>query len=260
MLVDGHKVWPQSTNKQIINIETKIDTDRFLGTVQEAGGRLILMTNSEQEIDTNSIYITKINFALHANVTLRVSLHKSIQANPHQIVKKLLSLPGNESSEKFAILDAKSIVSMNQIAVGANSALLRHFQFELKNGSCNRGVALETILCCAGSTNTASVMREYAFDHHSVAAKDESNLGEGYDVLFLGLCESDQEFKDIVTSNQLGIPEDERGLEKYFSRNRNDKELADLMKIYKITKDEVEMCASSLEKAVLNRVAAKFHI
>ena len=103
-------------------------------------------------------------------------------------------------------------------------------------------------------------MREYAFDHHSVAAKDESNLGEGYDVLFLGLCESDQEFKDIVTSNQLGIPEDERGLEKYFSRNRNDKELADLMKIYKITKDEVEMCASSLEKAVLNRVAAKFHI
>ncbi len=96
-------------------------------------------------------------------------------------------------------------------------------------------------------------MREYAFDQHSVAAKDESNLGWGYDVLFLGFCESDKEFKDIVTSMQ------ENGFEKYFSRNRNDKELADLMKIYKITKDEVEMCVSSLEKAVLKRVAAKFH-
>lgn len=250
--------------KQIITFETNnnisIDRDRFLGRVQEAGSKLIIMTESEQELDTNNIHITKINFALHANVTLRVSLHKSIQANPHQIVTKLLALSGNESSEKFAILDAKSIVSLNQIAVGANSALMRHFQFELKNGSCNRGVALETILCCAGSTNTGSVMKEYAFDQHSVAAKDESNLGGGYDVLFLGYCESDEEFKDITTSMQLGVPENESGIEKYFSRNRNDKELADLMKIYKITKDEIEMCGSSLEKAVLNRVAAKFHI
>ncbi len=129
---------PIQINNTTTNIETKnsnsnciiecILTIDFLETVQEAGGRFILMTNSEQEIDTDNIYITKINFTLHANVTLRVSLHKSIQANPHEIVKKLLALPGNESSEKFAILDAKSIVSINQIAVGANSDLLRHFQ------------------------------------------------------------------------------------------------------------------------------------
>lgn len=203
-------------------------------------------------------YITTINFALQPDVSLRVSLHKSIQVNPHDVVNQLLALPGNAHSEKFAIMDARRILNMEQITIAANNALLRKFQFELKNGSSTRGIALETILCCAGSTNTGSVLREYAFDKHSMAAQDQSDQG-GYDIFLLGFCESDEEFEDMTKSLELGMSESEIGLKKYFSRERNDKEMNDLMKVYKVTKDEVEMYGSSLEKAIINRVASKFH-
>ena len=223
------------------------------------------MTNTEKKSN-----ITTIKFALHPNITLRVSLHKSISINPHhQIVNKLLALPKNANSEKFVIIDAKNIVSMDQFAIAANTALLRIFQFEQKNansngnGTSSRGLGLETILCCAGSTNTASVMKDYAFDKNSIAAQQqETDNSAVYDIFCLSYCESEEEHEEVTKSLELGDAEctTSGAIEAYFSRPRSDKEMNALFKVYKLTKDEVEMHGSSLEKAVCNRVAAKFYI
>lgn len=209
--------------------------------------------------------ITTIQFALHPTLTLRVTLHRSIPVNPHHVVNKLLDLPENTNSEKFAIFDATRIISLDQIAVAANSALLRQFQFQQKNGACGRGLALETILCCAGSTNTGSVLKDYAFDKHSIAAsqsegtKEQSHNGK-YNVLCIGFCSSDEEFQEVVSTLGLSDPEPTHLINEFLSRTRTDKEIQDLMKVYKITKDEVDMMGSSFEKAIYNRVAAKFHV
>ena len=221
------------------------------------------MTGSETTTEKSDI--STITFALHPNVSLRVSLHKSIPINPHQVVNQLLTLPGNTTTEKFAILDANKIITMDQIAVAANTALLRRFQFEQKNGGITthrRGIALDTILCCAGSTNTASVLKDYAFDQHSIAAKEVgTSSSEGvYDVFLLGYCQSDEEFQDVIETLKLGVAESNSGVEAYLARTRSEKEVNDLMKVYKITKDEVEMCGLSMDKAVINRIASKFYI
>ena len=213
---------------------------------------------------SSTFNITTIQFALHPTVTLRVTLHRSIHANPHQVVNKLLDLPENTNSEKFAIFDATRIISLDQIAVAANSALLRQFQFQQKNGSCGRGLALETILCCAGSTNTGSVLKDYAFDKHSIAASQSERTNEShdekFDVLCIGYCSSDQEFEDVVSTLGLSDPEPTHQINEFLSRTRTDKEIQDLMKVYKITNQEVDTIGSSLEKAINNRVAAKFHV
>ncbi len=213
--------------------------------------------------------ITSIQFALHPDVTLRVTLHRSIPINPHEVVNQLFQLPNNSNSEKFAILDAKRITSLDQIAVAANSALLRQHQFQQKNGSCGRGLALETILCCAGSTNTASVLRDYAFDKTSVAATQVGSRSSGdddgddgcgkYDILCLGFCSSDEEFEKVISMLKIGDAESTEQVHTFFARVR-DEEKQELMKVYKITKEEVEMNGSSLEEAVNNRVAAKFYV
>eukprot|EP00551_Chaetoceros_affinis_P006884 CAMPEP_0203681288 /NCGR_PEP_ID=MMETSP0090-20130426/42261_1 /ASSEMBLY_ACC=CAM_ASM_001088 /TAXON_ID=426623 /ORGANISM="Chaetoceros affinis, Strain CCMP159" /LENGTH=213 /DNA_ID=CAMNT_0050549715 /DNA_START=214 /DNA_END=855 /DNA_ORIENTATION=+ len=213
-------------------------------------------------------------------------------------------------------MDASKIVCMDQIAIGANSAQLRRFQFDqknkIKNSTCSasnehengngngnncgngnendkqnenannnnnntntntdttrpRGLVLETILCCAGSTNTASVLRDYAFDKHSEAAAKLETLSSSddddarYDIFVLGYCETDEEFEHVITNEILNLSpaEDHIGIESYFQREKSEKEINDLLKVYKLTKDEVVMCGSSLEKAVCNRVAAKFFV
>lgn len=218
------------------------------------------MTNSEKD------EITTINFALHPNTSLRVSFHKSIPVNPHQVVNKLFTLPDNATSDKFVIMDAKNIVSLDQISIAANTALLRRYQFAQKNGVGNcRGLALETMYCCAGSTNTASVLKDYGFNKESVAAKEASDGTSGggvgmYDVFCLGYCESDEEFRKVTSDMQLGVSVSASGIKEYLLRTRDEKEMNSLMKVYKIRKDEIEMYGSSLEKAVCNRVAGKFFI
>jgi len=210
--------------------------------------------------DEEKNYVTTIEFALHPTVSLRVSLHKSIPTNPHNVVNQLFAIPNNSNSEKFAIFDAQKVVSLEQIAIAANTALLRRFQFEQKNGISRRGIALETILCCAGSTNTATVLRDYAFDQNSTAAtKEGTGCNGNYDVFCLGFCESDEEFIKVISSVGLGKAANKSDLDAHLSRKRNEQEMKDLMKAYKVTPAEVDFQGSSLEKGVANRVAAKFH-
>eukprot|EP00555_Chaetoceros_dichaeta_P003323 CAMPEP_0198248630 /NCGR_PEP_ID=MMETSP1447-20131203/373_1 /TAXON_ID=420782 /ORGANISM="Chaetoceros dichaeta, Strain CCMP1751" /LENGTH=251 /DNA_ID=CAMNT_0043933089 /DNA_START=13 /DNA_END=765 /DNA_ORIENTATION=+ len=230
-------------------------------------------------------HIASITFALHPKRSLRVSLHTSISTNPHIIFSRTSALPSNDASgDRYAIIDAKRVVSLTHLGIAANSALLRLHHFEQSTvdatntntntnmptdttvGRKRRGAALETILCAGGSTNVGSVLKEFAFDANSVAAaaaaaasvQQQSEQSQEYDVLFLGYdCESEEEFTTVLSDVGLDAPRDESAWNAYFARERDGREMQEMAKIFKLSPEELARDGFSLEKAVLNRVATK---
>jgi hypothetical protein len=197
-----------------------------------------------------STYLT-LQFGLHPERLLNVSLHRKLKKNPHTISKMIASLT-NDNHKRFAIMDATRIISVDHIAIAANNALMRISDTD------NRGIALDTVICAAGSTNVMSVMKEYAFDQHSDAAKEENNC-TGYNVLLLAFdCKADGEILSLIEQLGLGEHDSLEDTHSFFARQRSNDQMSALMKAYKITKEEVEMRNSSLESAIINRLATKY--
>lgn len=269
----------------------------------------------ERKISPSSkLHIATLKFALYPKRTLRVSLHTCISTNPHEIFNRIEALSSNNGKgDQYAILDAVPLISLTQVGIAANSALLRLSRYtditptinnvgqmhdgrlvndaldplkrknaaaeekELKNDEKKqsgksqqhikrrRGPALETIICIGGSTNPASVLKDFAFDKNSAAAATLQNPPlspsadqRTYDVLFIGYdCESDLEFENVLLKVGLDKPADESVWNTYFARKRNEQEMQEIAKIYKLTPDEVRR--GDLESAILNRVATKYN-
>lgn len=224
-------------------------------------------------------HIVTLKFALHSNRNLRLSLHTHVSTNPHIISTRTAALPANnDSGDRFAVIDAKRVVGITHLGTAANSAFLRLNSCDRSSSAAStvagdasqvgrkrRGAALETVLCAGGSTNVGSVLKDFAFDRNSMAASDAEKSPESterrYDVLFLGYdCETDEEFIDVLSSVGLDPPVDECQWKAYFERDRDDKELREIAKLFKISPEELIMDDFSLEKSVLNRVAVKYSI
>lgn len=204
------------------------------------------------ESNMTSSYVT-FQFGLFPDRKLQISLHRNLKTNPHEITKRLASI-GNDSQKRFAIMDAYRIVSLDHVAIASNIALMRNSAEEIV---ITRGVALDTVICAAGSTNVMSVMKEYAFDLHSDAAKN--GTADVYAVLLIAFdCELDQNVFDMAEKLKLGNCESLEDTRSFFSRKRSEQEIAILMKAYKVTKEEMEMRNSSLESSILNRLATKY--
>ena len=199
-----------------------------------------------------------VQFGIHPNRKLILTLHKKIHPNPHALTNIISSLPNNSNYAHYAIMDAERIVSLNHITIAANNALMRLST----NDKITRGAALDTIVCSAGSTNMGSIMKDYAFDQHSKAATSNENDVEGsssgYNVLLLGFDINEDEYEQVMHEIGLKDPEDEKSMHCYFERERGNDEITALIKVFKTTREEVEM--QGLEKAVLNRVASKFYL
>lgn len=219
--------------------------------------------------------IAAIEFGLFSSKKLLLSLHKlkpsptSLSENPHSIVQKLDCLPSNEKHQRISLLDASRIISLDHISIAANTAMIRMSHHENingdrinKNGAINkRGLALETVICAAGSTNVGSIMKDFAFDAKSNAALSLQNgsFGDEYNVLLLSYDCSEKEHLETISQVGLTVPEKIEDMIKYFDRKRGQQEVTALMKVFKVTAQEVGRDGSSLEKAVLNRVATKFY-
>jgi hypothetical protein len=217
---------------------------------------------------------TSVKFGLHPNRTLSITLHRKILTNPHQITKALAAIPNNSTHDHFAIMDATRIVSLNHISMAANHALMRGCSYNSGGlSSSRRGPALDTVVCAAGSTNFGSIMKDYAFDETSKAAAaiavksgdgdgDDHDGTEGatttYDVILLGFDVEETEYEQVMKDVAgLNNPVDEEGMISFFERQRSDLDVTAMIKVFKTTKQEVAM--QGLERAVLNRVASKFH-
>ena len=193
----------------------------------------------------------------------------------------------NETHDHFAIMDASRIASIDHLAIAVNSALLRANNAiatasNSTNGNVNgtstspqmgqkRGRALDTIVCAGGSTNVGAVLKDFGFNESSIAAEEAKTTTETetqavYNVVLIGIGTTLEQYIETMTNDQIALassqsqrtPETIADMVAFFGRERSQTEVMQLIKMFKTTKEEVAM--QGLEKAIINRVAAKFFI
>lgn len=184
---------------------------------------------------------------------------------------------------RFAIMDADRVVSLQHIAVAGNIALARCARWEAQgsdqqqggNGSNNnnnsnrRGIGQETVICAAGTSHAGYALRDTGFfDVAPASETEQKNKQEkkqqqakattsSFTILAIGFdCKDDAEYGRFLADMELD--DGQPGMEEYFGRERSKQELAALLKSFKVSTNEVEMDGSSLEHAIITRIATKF--
>ena len=69
--------------------------------------------------------ISTIDFALFPDQILRASLHLDVPY-PQRIAKETYSIQNNTCGEKYALMNADTLISLQQVAIAANNALLKN--------------------------------------------------------------------------------------------------------------------------------------
>lgn len=157
-----------------------------------------------------------------------------------------------------------------------------------------RGIGQELVVCAAGTSHAGYAVRDYGFQPEAAAGGDNasnnnksnkkrkkqqqnqpttpattstctSNAGgtTAHTILAIGFdCKNDREYQTFLSDVGLSIypSSNSVSMEEYFHRERSEQELGRLMKAYKISQSEIDMDGSSLENAVLTRVATKFAV
>jgi hypothetical protein len=202
--------------------------------------------------------VSTLTFGLFPERTLRVSLHFVNDVTPLLVASSSSTSSGG--GDKFAICRANRVISLQHVAVAANAALLRRRQRDASVPN-KQSAAMETILCLAGSTNTSSIFQDYTFvvnNHNNNDTNNPPPTDKPCAILVLGFdCADTDEYHSFLQTTGL-TKEPPTCPETYFERERTQDETNDLMKVYKLSKQEIDM--SSLEEAVLTRVATKYFI
>jgi len=155
-----------------------------------------------------------------------------------------------------------------------------------------RGIGQELVVCAAGTSHAGYAVRDYGFQPEAAGGGDiasnsnnsnkkrkkqqqnepttpatnaTGNAGgtTAHTVLAIGFdCKDDQEYQTFLADVGLSNYPSSNSvcMEEYFHRERSEQELGRLMKAYKISQSEIDMDGSSLENAVLTRVATKFAV
>jgi len=230
--------------------------------------------------------IVHLKSGLFPDVNVFLTLHKNISTNPHILTQRLSSITidtdsgtrtsTNGTHDHFAIMDASRIASIDHLAIAVNSALLRTVNSASNSTNGNRtspqmgqkrGRALDTIVCAGGSTNVGAVLKDFAFSESSTAAEEakiEAETRSEYNVVLIGIGTTLEQYMDTMMNDHIALassqhqPETIADMVAFFGRERSKEEVMQLIKIFKTTKEEVAM--QGLEKAIINRVAAKFYI
>jgi len=153
-----------------------------------------------------------------------------------------------------------------------------------------RGIGQELVVCAAGTSHAGYAVRDYGFQPEAAGGDNASNNNSNkkrkkqqqnepttpatnatgnaggttaHTVLAIGFdCKDDQEYQTFLADVGLSNYPSSNSvcMEEYFHRERSEQELGRLMKAYKISQSEIDMDGSSLENAVLTRVATKFAV
>jgi hypothetical protein len=111
-----------------------------------------------------------------------------------------------------------------------------------------------------------AVLKEFGFNESSIAAEEAKTTTETetqavYNVVLIGIGTTLEQYIETMTNDQIALassqrqrtPETIADMVAFFGRERSQTEV-----MFKTTKEEVAM--QGLEKAIINRVAAKFFI
>ncbi|GFH46990.1 predicted protein [Chaetoceros tenuissimus] len=212
---------------------------------------------AQSQIDAS---IIKLKCGLFPDTKIFVSLFKDVSINPYQVNKTLSSVPTNENYDHYAILNANRITSVEHVAVAVNSSLMRFSAFSKDSDiqqSNFRGRALDSVVCCAGTTHTGSAMKDYALS-------DETSDNTGvYDIILIGIDVTLEQFTNTLSSvdgfnSCLDTLVPRSDVADILGRERSAEEVTKIIKLYKTTKEEVAM--QGLAKAVINRVSSKYYV
>jgi hypothetical protein len=171
-------------------------------------------------------------------------------------------------------MDADRVVSLQHIAVAGNIALARCARWEaqdvnITNNSNNnrRGIGQEAVICAAGTSHTGYALRDYGFFDVAPASEPEKKQKQmqqdakarasSFTILAIGWdCEGDADYEKFL--EDMGLADGRTDMRQYFGRPRSKQELAGLLKAFKVSQNEVDMDGSSLEHAIITRIATKF--
>lgn len=217
------------------------------------------MAMSLLNINENDASKATLSFQLFPNRNLQIQLLNDI-SDPYSKIPP---------SANFALLNARRIVSIGHVAAAANHALIRNRNMTItaSRGSGNdeakgdnkskdvRGLALETIICAGGSSHVGNVLKDFGFQNEDSCSNHDKN--GTHSVIALGWDCTDAEMAEFIKST-IGEGAGSSAPLTQLSRDRTDQELKDIMKAFKLTKEDIEMESSSLEHAVVTRIATKF--
>lgn len=198
-------------------------------------------------------YVACLDLKLHKHRKVYVSVHTYCEREPPSTITNKV-----KENPKFAIMDAHRVVSLSQLTVAANIALSP----TSKSSKQSLG-AWAIVLNAAGSTHFGHVMRDYAFGEEvdigssqtqTTTTENMPTSTNNAMIVAISLDASTIEnHVDMTREVGLGPPQSLDVLEKETSQEQIEK----FVKWYKITKEEIEM--SSLEQAVLTRIATKYY-
>ena len=201
----------------------------------------------------------RLSFDLFPNESLQIQLLTNV-SDPYSMSNDMTSFPPSN----FALLNAERIVSVGHIAAAANHALLRHQSFMIKNSAAKnenkdtnvRGLAIETIICAGGSSHVGNVLRDFAFLEKY---NNEGMESKSFTVIVLAWNCSEEKMTEYVNSI-ISRGNGSLAPLSYLSRERNEDELKDIIKNFKLTKEDIYTESSSLDLAIITRIATKFNI
>ena len=221
-----------------------------------------------------------LTFGLYPGRNLRCSLHTGIsESTCRALAERALNYDAADDKSatsfgRYAIMDADRVVSLQHIAVAGNIALARYARWEAQdvnatnNGNNNRrGIGQETVVCAAGTSHSGYALRDTGFFDVAPASEPEKQKqmqqdakasASSFTIVVIGFdCEGDAEYEKFLAD--MGLDDEGRlNMQQYFVRPRSKQELTGLLKAFKVSQNEVDMDGSSLEHAIITRIATKF--
>ena len=124
-----------------------------------------------------------------------------------------------------------------------------------------------TVICAAGTSHSGYALRDYGFFDVAPASEPEKKQKQmqqdakasasSFTILAIGWdCEGDADYEKFLAD--MGLADNRPDMQQYFGRPRSKQELAGLLKAFKVSQNEVDMDGSSLERAIITRIATKF--
>ena len=181
----------------------------------------------------NGIFTFPLALSPTEKLSLYCSFHDNIH-NPNELFKQVY----DAAESTIAMLDATKIVSINQLLAAANLAATR------KN---ERPSAWDVVYLVAPSNHTGHILRDFSFSEPVTAAK--------VIIVWIARSGNEKEYCDILATYRISTSSE--AIDTFLAKQEVTNQ-ENFVNLYKLTNKEVAM--SSLESAVITRIATKIHV
>jgi Kinase binding protein CGI-121 len=182
----------------------------------------------------NGIFTFPLALSPSEKLSLYCSFHDNIR-NPNELFKQMY----NAAETSLALLDATKIVSINQLLTAANLAATRKIEIPS---------AWDLVHLVAPSNHAGHILRDFSFSEPAIV---EANVL----VVWIARSGNEEEYCDLLETYR--IPTSTKAIDSFLAKQAETNQ-EKFINLYKLTNKEVAF--SSLEAAVITRIATKMHV